>query len=184
MHRGGARKVARNSVMRRIAWLIALTLCLSSQAADKVRTWTDVNGRAMEAQFIREVDGDATFLRDGKLITLPLERLSENDQKLIRELEANKKVEQDLPPAGALTRDAAPDDDDAAATKASAGGKSRPNLATEKAVADAREWRDNKGKQVTGKFVRLHQGNVILTRLGRVVSLPFDSLSRDDQQYV
>ena len=32
------------------------------QAADKVRTWTDVNGRTMEAEFVREVDGDVAGL--------------------------------------------------------------------------------------------------------------------------
>jgi len=36
-----------------------------------VRTWTDVQRRTMQAQFIREVDGDVTFSQEGKLVTLP-----------------------------------------------------------------------------------------------------------------
>ena len=54
-------------------------------------TWTDVSGRTMQAEFIREVDGDATFLKDGKLITIPLQRLSDDDQKRIREIEAGER---------------------------------------------------------------------------------------------
>jgi len=137
----------------------------------------------MQAQFVREVDGDATFLKDGKLVTIPLDRLSEKDQKLIRELESGKKVQQDEPPAGALSRDNGTTTDDSAATKTE-GAKTRPSLANEKVVAESREWRDNSGKKTTGKFVRMHQGNVVLTRLGRVVSVSFESLSREDQQYV
>src|SRR2546427_781341 len=64
-------------------------------------TWTDVDGRTMQAQFIREVDGDVTFLKDGKLLIVPLDRFREEDQKLIRELEARKKVEEPVLPAGA-----------------------------------------------------------------------------------
>ena len=56
--------------------LIWLVPCLAF-AADEVRTWTDSQGRKMQAQFVREVDGDVTFLKEGKLITLPLEKLSE-----------------------------------------------------------------------------------------------------------
>lgn len=169
--------------MRRVGCFIAMVWCLAAQADDRVRTWTDVQGRAMEAQFVREIDGDATFLKDGKLVTIPLDRLTEKDQKLIRELEAGKKVQQDEPPAGALTRDNGAATDDGAATK-TGNDKSRPSLANEKVVAENREWRDRNGKKTTGKFVRLHQGNVVLTRLGRVVSVRFDSLSREDQQYV
>src|SRR5205085_1818843 len=42
----------------------------------------------------------------------------------------------------------------------------------------------SKGKQTTAKFVRVHEGNVILLRAGRTVSMPLSSLSREDQQYV
>ena len=44
----------------------------------------------MQAEFLREVDGDATFLKDGKLLTIPLDQLSDQDRQVIRELEAAK----------------------------------------------------------------------------------------------
>src|SRR5437660_12047990 len=94
---------------------LLLTFAAQASPVDK-RVWTDVQGRTMEAQFVREVDGDATFLKGGKLVTMPLDRLCEKDQKLIRELEVSKKVEQDQPPAGALTRDLDPAADGNAAT--------------------------------------------------------------------
>src|SRR5206468_1859241 len=139
-------------------------------------------GRTMEAQFVREIDGDATFLKDGKLITIPLDRLTEKDQKLIRDIEAGKKIQPDQPPAGATSRDNGVPPDDSPAENG--GDRSRPNLTNQKVVADNRDWRDTNGWQVTAKFVRYHEGNVILNRLGRVVSMPFDSLSPDDQRYV
>ena len=54
--------------MRQLRWLILFFSAGFVLAADEVRTWTDTQGRKMQAQFIREVDGDVTFLKDGKLI--------------------------------------------------------------------------------------------------------------------
>jgi len=169
--------------MRAATCLIAvICCCLAAHADDKVRIWTDVDGHTMEAQFVREIDGDATFLKDGKLVHMPLDRLSEKDQKLIRALEAGKKVEQDQPPAGAVSRDNLTDADESAPT--TEGGKGRPSLTNQKVVPEIREWCQTSGRKTTGKFVRYHEGNVILTRQGRVASLPFDTLSPADKRYV
>jgi len=86
--------------MKHLVWLFLSLACLIAQGADdKVRTWTDIQGRSRQAQFVREVDGDATFLENGKLITIPLDQLSEADRKVIRELEANKVLPEDARPA-------------------------------------------------------------------------------------
>src|SRR5262245_40957158 len=87
--------------MQRLFWLLFFLCPTLALAADEVRTWTDTQGRKMQAQFVREVDGDVTFLKEGKLVTLPLDKLSEEDQKFIRDAELNKKVEETAPPAGA-----------------------------------------------------------------------------------
>jgi hypothetical protein len=167
--------------MRRVAWLIFyLCLSLTAQAADKVRTWTNVQGRTMQAEFLREVDGDATFLKDGKLITIPLEQLSDDDRKVIRELEAAKAV------------DDRRRDDPAASNR-------RPGLqpvapsrtddrllvpAKKKVVVTDRVWTTTQGNQTTARFVRVLGQNVVLMRGTRTVTLPFDSLTSADQDYV
>lgn len=165
----------------------AFLICLvgfTAHAADNVRTWTDVDGRTIQAQFIREVDGDVTFLKDGKLVTWPLDRLSEKDQKLIRELESDKKVEETAPPAGAPRPELAPPIDDAQTKSAPPLSGSKSSVTNKRAVAETRNWRDRKGKQTSAKFVRIHEENVILSRSGRVVSMLFKDLSRQDQEYI
>src|SRR3954464_11274416 len=87
--------------MRPIVCLLTCCLALIAAADDAVRTWTTADGTSMQAQFVREVDGDVTFLKDGKLIILPLDQLSGEDQKFIRAAEANKKVEDAPLPLGA-----------------------------------------------------------------------------------
>lgn len=170
--------------MRSFPWIIVFLWCLAAQAADEVRTWTDASGRTMRAQFIREVDGDVTFLKDGKLVTLPLDQLREQDQKLIRELESNKKIDEAPPPAGAPRPELTPLPSDNSQSIVAPGNDARPGLTTKRAVAETRNWRDSKGKQTQAKFVRIHEGNVILSRAGRSISIPFSSLSRQDQEYI
>jgi hypothetical protein len=136
----------------------------------------------MQAQFVREVDGDVTFIKDGKLITFPLDQLSEADQKFIREAETDKKVEEKARPAGAPAKDLDPGGLLPADSFSPAEPKS--NLTKQRTVVEERTWRDLRGKQTVGKFVRMHDGNVVLLRGGRVVSIPFATLSRADRDYV
>ncbi len=165
--------------MKQLAWLLVFFVCAVAQAADKVRTWTDVQGRTMQAEFIREVDGDVAFLKDGKLITIPLERLSEADQKAIRELEANKVVPEEAKPAGAtpaFVDPAARGEKQPAAAASAAGPKD--------AAAENRVWTDAGSNKFMAKFVRVHEGNVVLLRGARTMTIAFDSLSTGDQAYV
>jgi len=49
----------------------------------------------MQAEFVRELDGDVTFLKDGKLIVIRLEKLSESDQQIVKDLSAGKEPQDD-----------------------------------------------------------------------------------------
>ena len=169
--------------MRQFAWLLVVLVNLPIFAADEVRTWTDTQGRKMQAQFVREVDGDVTFIRDGKLITFPLDQLSEDDQKFIREAEAGKKVEENVLPAGAPRKVEGAEGFSLPADSATA-EDTKANLAKQRINSGERTWRDLRGKQTVGKFVRIHQGNVVLLRGGRAVTIPFYLLSRQDREYV
>jgi len=164
--------------MWRSGWLAICLLCCAVNAAEDVRTWTDVDGRKMQAQFVREVDGDATFLKDGKLIIVPLDRFREEDQKLIRELEAGKKVEETMPPAGAPRPELTSPVID---PETKPGKETKPSLANKRGGPETRTWRDVRGKQTSAKFVRVHEGNVILSRGARTVTMPFATLSRETE---
>ena len=62
--------------------VIALTTAIHAQ----VKTWTDVQGRTMEAKFVR-LEGDSVyFLKNGRTITFPLKQLSKKDRKTIDQI--------------------------------------------------------------------------------------------------
>src|SRR6185295_3222164 len=80
----------------RITTFLAVFVCAAAAlAGGKVRTWTSTDGRIMQAEFVRELDGDVTFLKDGKLIVIKLEKLSEKDQQAVKDLAAGKEPEED-----------------------------------------------------------------------------------------
>lgn len=168
----------------RHAVIIAVWLCLGalSPAAEKARTWTDTQGRAMHAEFVREVDGEVTFIKDGKLVTLSLDRLCAADQKTIRDLQAGITPSAEEPaadeplissPAGG---DALPaEENDAQALPST---KRRPPT-----IAN-RVWTLADGQQTTAKFVRVFREQVILLRGSRTAMYSYYVLSPADQDYV
>ena len=48
----------------------------------------------------------------------------------------------------------------------------------------ARPWTDSTGRKIEAKFVRVHQGKVVLLQGKKVVQVPFYNLSEADQQFV
>jgi hypothetical protein len=168
--------------MKHLVWLFLSLACLIAQGADdKVRTWTDIQGRSRQAQFVREVDGDATFLENGKLITIPLDQLSEADRKLIRELEVSKVLPEDARPAA---EELGKDENNPFKALDPAAGTPSTSLAKKDSSPTNRVWTDARGNKLTAKFVRVHDENVVLLRSGRTVTLPWISLNADDQAYV
>jgi len=77
---------------------------LSFLASLDARTWTDVQGRKIEADLVSSTDTDVTLkLASGKDATLPLSKLSAEDQTFIKESAANgssKDGKADPKPAG------------------------------------------------------------------------------------
>ena len=62
--------------------LLALVGLLVFTASIQARTWTDRSGRAIEADFVRVDGANVIVSRQGKEISIPLERLSDADQEL------------------------------------------------------------------------------------------------------
>jgi hypothetical protein len=181
-----------------------LSLQIAVLAAADERVWTDTQGRTMRAEFVREVAGDVTFLKDGKLVTMPLERLSESDRQIVRDLVVGKTVGADVasdsgrpltaqaPTAGtsaAPPSSVEPSPFDGPAKPAlapPASGESPARSLAKKAIPLVnRVWTDVSGNQTTAKFVRVTGGNVVLSlRSGRAVSVRFYDLTVADQDYV
>jgi len=145
-----------------------------------MRTWTDAKGGKMRAQFVREVDGDVTFLKEGKLVTVPLDQLSDEDQKYIRKAEADKKVEETPLPAGAPR----PVDDSPLPLESRPADDAKPSLTKQKVDIEERTWRDLRGRPQTGKFVRMHQGFVVISSGSRALRVPYYNLSQPDRDYL
>lgn len=179
--------------MARHAWAaIAILICLCSALRAKERIWTSADGRTMLAEFVRELDGEVTFLRDGKIITLSLDRLSPRDQQIVRDLAAGKSVPDDPAPTPAplipapvtpAAEASAPTKDPPAETTPAESPPVKP-LISKPIPIESRTWTDVFGNQVTGKYVRIFGSNVVLLRGGKSVTVKFYELSSEDQQYV
>jgi DNA-directed RNA polymerase subunit RPC12/RpoP len=175
---------------------IGLILLATGLAIAKDRTWTSSDGRTMQGEFVRELDGEVTFLVKGKLVTIPIERLSERDQQIVRDLAAGKPVPDDVPPQAAATNSAATDS--TPATKPAAADPFAPvpdrpaesadpaPLPTKKKSKgpETRVWTDIFGRKATGKFIRIFGSNVVVSRAGGPLTIDYFQLSEADQAYV
>jgi hypothetical protein len=169
---------------------IGLVLVAAGLALAKERTWTSSDGRTMQGEFVRELDGDVTFLIKGKLVTIAIDKLSERDQQIVRDLAAGKVVPDDSNPAKpaeskpAETTSAEPDPlapvpdrpDDSA---------TGPSLNKKKQKGpESRVWTDIFGRKGTGKFIRIFGSSVVVSRAGGPLTIDFFQLSDADQAYV
>src|SRR5262245_2140174 len=68
---------------------LLVLLCFAAAAAGE-RVWIDKQGREIRGEFVREVDGEVTLLANGKLITIPLDQLSDRDRQLAQDLAAGR----------------------------------------------------------------------------------------------
>lgn len=174
-------------------WLaIALVLLVAaSTVAAKERVWTSADGRSMRGEFVRELDGEVTFLVAGKLVTIALDRLSESDQQKVRDLAAGKEIPDDPVPVAAAT---APDDNQPTAPAAAEAADketepakpgSVPSLTRKPRTAPVqRVWTDNQGRQSTARFVRVFGSKVVLSRGNTTTTVDFFDLSAADQAYI
>ena len=63
---------------------VLLLLCLSAICNAELRTWTAVNGKEVEAEFVSNSDGQVTLkLKSGKIFEVALNKLSEADQNFV-----------------------------------------------------------------------------------------------------
>jgi hypothetical protein len=170
--------------VRQVIFFVLISLpFLSVRAEEQVRTWT-INGRSVEARFLREVDGDVTFLQGNKPLFVPLDHLSDSDQKLVREWEAKKKVEEATTPAGAPAAPESAEGLEAGEDVFVPAAGQVGSLVKKKVVAEVRTWSSADGQTAIGKFVRLVGRDVVISNGKFVASFAYDQLSLSDQQHV
>jgi DNA-directed RNA polymerase subunit RPC12/RpoP len=153
--------------------LVLVGLLLAGPILAKERTWTCADGTQIKAEFIREIDGEVTFLQDGKLVTMPLDKLNQKDQQIVRDLTMGKPVPDDEGAAPAASGTGSP---------AARGETKKPS--TPKITIENRTWTDDRGNKTTAKFVRINGNDVVLSRSGRILTISYHSLSEEDQQYI
>jgi len=172
-------------------WLaIGLVFVVAGLALGKERTWTSSDGRTMQGEFVRELDGDVTFLIKGKLVTIATDKLSQRDQQIVRDLAAGKEVPDDSAPARPAESKPAeskpaepdpfapvPDRPEEPATAPSSNKKKQKG-------PESRVWTDIFGKKATGKFIRIFGSSVVVSRAGGPLTVDFFQLSDADQAYV
>ena len=180
-------------------WLaIGLVFVASGLALAKDRNWTSSDGRTMQGEFVRELDGDVTFLIGGKLVTIAIDKLSERDQKIVRDLAAGKEVSDDPGPAPvskpAAVKPAEPKPAEANRAEPDPFAPvpdrpeepaAAPSLNKKKQKGpESRVWTDIFGRKGTGKFVRIFGSSVVIGRAGGPLTIDFFELSDADQTYV
>jgi hypothetical protein len=166
----------------RLGLAVLLVLAAPAQAFGGERTWTSTDGSTMRAEFVRELDGEVTFLKGGKIITMPLASLVERDQQIVRDLAAGKPAPEETAPAPSA-EPASLEPADAPANAAGESTSPKP-LINKPLPIENRTWTDVHGNQITGKYVRINGANVVLLRAGKSVSVAFYELSSEDQDYL
>ena len=78
--------------MNPLRLLVLLTLFLSVVCNAELRTWTAVNGKEVEAEFVSNSDGQVTLkMKTGKVFKVPIDKLSKADQDFLQAKSSPKK---------------------------------------------------------------------------------------------
>ncbi|MBW3598198.1 MAG: hypothetical protein KY475_13125 [Planctomycetes bacterium] len=163
--------------------LLATALVAAGYASAAGRTWTNHQGKQIEAEYVRLDGQNVVLLMNGREFSVPLIQLSADDKRYVFQRVAGVPAE-DAPKQPAASESAKP----AAAAKASSDedesdAASRRRGAAE-GVARIREWSDDQGNTVRAKYIRIHEDNVMLMQGRKVVPCPIAKLSAEDQDYL
>ncbi|PHR97740.1 MAG: hypothetical protein COA78_27105 [Blastopirellula sp.] len=142
--------------LKSVSGLLLLLLCTSILPA---RTWTDTKGESFEGDFVRLTDDNQVVVKKSgteEVYTIPMDRFSGTDQSYVKaQVEAAKK-----------------------ASEGDSKKKSTGNL------MKLRTWTSGSGEGKKAKFVRMHEGKVVLKIGSRVGSVEFSQFSKEDQEFL
>lgn len=164
---------------------MGLALVAGLAGSAHARTWTNHQGRKIEAEFVR-LDGQNVVLQmNGKEVSVALVQLSDADKQFVFQQIAGASTS--TPSAGSESAANEPlssssgdgdDDDDGPSSR----GTREDDPST--GALRVRTWTDVQGNKIRAKFVRIHEGNVVLKQGLKTVPCPIEKLSDDDQNYL
>jgi hypothetical protein len=147
------------------------------------RSWSVNNGRNIEAEFVRVHGSNAVLNWGGRVIQIPLNTLSEEDQSYIRDRVSGRRKRNDgdaRPPADeSVSNEAAPLPGKSTATRADPDWGTQPTFGNFR-----REWTDRQGRKITAKFVELEGAKIVVDRAGKPAKIPYKMLSDNDKRFV
>jgi len=142
-------------------------------APNQLHPWTDVQGRTLQARFVKLFAGTVTIEWNGQMVPLPMSSLSPQSQALATQLaSANKpKIKTPSPPKPAP----APSRPKIAA---------QPTVVTEDVALDEEHnWQATNGSLIKAKFLSIVETDInLLMNQGRSeVTVPLSRLTKDSQ---
>lgn len=161
------------SLFSRALVLFALTAAAHvASAAEPLRKWTNPQGKSIQARLI-SIEGETARLQmaNGDFVNVALEKFSEEDRKY---LDSRKSTGEGG--STALENSSTKGDDKA--------GKSPTAATAAIELKRNRKWIDRRGKQISARFVRFHDGKAILMQGNKPVDVPFGDLSDADQAFL
>lgn len=166
----------RRKDFRRESWaLLAVGAGLFLLSTAQARTWTTLEGKKVDAEFVEVVQGGDAVVLDvnGNRFTVPVTRLSPQDRGYIQGL-------QDAMPSvsdAQLEREI----DEAVAEDESGANDNEPETVR---LRSRRIWRSREGVAVEAQFVRMVRGTLVLKEGSRYHRIQYYDLSVDDREFV
>jgi len=191
-------------------YLLPVVFCLLFASFGLAREWTDTAGRKVKGDFIELTeDGKVQLNVDGKILSIPLYRFSQADQEHIDALKNRQQAPPEEKVDNPFNSSSVPnpfesggsepvkspfEPEESTPVRSSAPGinaiGARPVDSSDSDELDRRDltkvrtWVDSSGNTIKAKYIRIHNGMVILSQSGRVVQSDFYKLSPGDQKFL
>lgn len=140
---------------------VPLFVCLLAVGvhAQEVREWTDANGRTLSGKFLELTpENNVRIDSNGEIFVIPLNAFVEADQQYAKQQQANASKPM-TPPKPKIDK-------------------------SDETLFENRDWSDYKDESIKAKFVRMHEGYVILLQGANAQKVSFHILSKKDQDWL
>lgn len=128
-------------------------------SAQEVREWTDANGRTLSGKFLElTAENNVRIESNGEIFVIPLSAFVEGDQQYAKQQQANASKPM-TPPKPKVDK-------------------------SDETLFENRDWSDYKDESIKAKFVRMHEGYVILLQGANAQKVSFYILSKKDQDWL
>ena len=146
----------------------------ATSSPNQLHSWTDIQGRTLQAKFVRLFAGTVTIEWNGQMVPLPMNSLSAQSQAL-----ANRLASASTPPS----KPSSPAPKPAQAAPKSA-VVAKPTVVTEDVALDEEHnWQATNGSLIKAKFISIEGQDInLLMNQGRSeVTVPLSRLTKDSQ---